>query len=225
MNDSENKEGAVDHMALLLKKDGPYRRTGRTTRIVDDCIQKIFESGSTRCVDHFNGEFKTIDDARLLTGLSKMIADRVSTRLQLEHKMQYNIHFQVELNGDSFVVSIKKEVFETLHHVKVKQYIKEQKISIKKGLIICGAFPNLGQMNTLQENSTENSVILTINRCRHHVSTSKGLPNCINKKSTKENCYGFNGSCDEYHPISDDQACKEFKKRLGIERKKDDQDS
>lgn len=69
------------------------RATGRTTRIVDLIIQKLFESGGTQIYDHYSDGTKSTSDAMFL-----MVANIVTNRMKLEHP---NIKFRINDNNQS----------------------------------------------------------------------------------------------------------------------------
>ena len=56
--------------------DLKYRATGRTTRLVDEYIQKIYEN---------KGEWVKIADHYYSAQANKMVADKVAERLKAEH--------------------------------------------------------------------------------------------------------------------------------------------
>lgn len=68
----ENRIHNLKSQVIDLK----YRATGRTTRIVDEYIQKIYEN---------KGEWVEIADHHYSMKANKMVADKVTARLKYEH--------------------------------------------------------------------------------------------------------------------------------------------
>ena len=68
----ENRIHNLKSQVIDLK----YRDTGRTTRIVDEYIQKIYEN---------KGEWVKIADHHYSAQANKMVADKVAARLKAEH--------------------------------------------------------------------------------------------------------------------------------------------
>lgn len=61
---------------------GP-RRSGRTTRIVDECIQEFFRDGYVACYDHYGSR-----------AMNEMVQKRVCARLYSEHRLRDFKHFR-----------------------------------------------------------------------------------------------------------------------------------
>ena len=51
------------------------RRSGRTTRIIDQCVQDFFKDGFAYCLDHYPSE-----------DMNKYVQERVFKRLLFEHR-------------------------------------------------------------------------------------------------------------------------------------------
>ena len=62
--------------------DTGSRRSGRTTRIVDECIQTLFIEGEVYCHDHYPSD-----------AMDEFVFHKVVTRLGYEHNgLVFNIH-------------------------------------------------------------------------------------------------------------------------------------
>ncbi len=67
-----------------------FRRTGRTTKIVDKIIDELFKNGEAICKDHYDSYES-----------HKRVAGIVWTRLLSEHNQQCIIHY------DDLIITLK----------------------------------------------------------------------------------------------------------------------
>ena len=80
------------------------RRTGKSTRIVDNIIQLLFQGYEVVVIDHIHKNFHLYKD-EVLKEQSKLILNKVLKRLEFEHP---NITLeQIIKEGCTFVISIK----------------------------------------------------------------------------------------------------------------------
>jgi hypothetical protein len=61
------------------------RRTGRTTRIADKCIQDLMTTGICHCIDHNDGDCGN----EVQVHLNRRLMDIVLKRLNYEHSLPY----------------------------------------------------------------------------------------------------------------------------------------
>jgi len=80
----------------MEKSELVLRRTGRTTRIVDQCIQELFTEGQVECRDHFGDEQS-----------NATVCDMVKRRLINEHP---NLFFVTKWKDGGLVIYLEKNV-------------------------------------------------------------------------------------------------------------------
>lgn len=82
----------LELVELYEKSPHDNRRSGRSTRLVDEIIQDLFEGQEVMVVDHYNTK-----------RASKMLAKRVVERLEREHNQKCHI----ETRGDYPLLKLK----------------------------------------------------------------------------------------------------------------------
>jgi hypothetical protein len=76
-----------------MEKTEGKRQTGRTTRIIDKCIQELFQAGECTIMDH-SGQRHS----------NWMIMDRVVRRLMMEHEISPSM---LSINRSKFIIKLK----------------------------------------------------------------------------------------------------------------------
>ena len=70
------------------------RSTGRTTRIIDKCIQQLFQTGECTIIDH-SGQRHS----------NWLIMDRIVRRLMIEHEISPSM---LNINRSKFIIKLKR---------------------------------------------------------------------------------------------------------------------
>lgn len=88
-----------------LFDEGLKRKSGRTTRQIDNAIQEFFTEGETRIQDHFVTEGGCPNSMALQ--LNRGLAMKFETRLSTEHNINPRNHLEIEIKGEPFCILYK----------------------------------------------------------------------------------------------------------------------
>ena len=70
-------------MSTLIK---PERRSGNTTRQIDNAVQELFTKGETKIIDHHGGNLS-----------NDLFFNRLVNRLKSEHRVHYEFDSQTKI--------------------------------------------------------------------------------------------------------------------------------
>lgn len=73
--------GKVITYEIICENDHYLRATGRTTRIIDQCVQEIFKNGYTIFKDHYDTDKSNM-----------MLAEKIINRVKMEHNIDLKVN-------------------------------------------------------------------------------------------------------------------------------------